>query len=622
MTEKTLEPGKTTSIPFDMVSECLAITPSHADKKNTKGYAIADIIKEQQIEIELPTMFCKLAVSFHKKYAVIRICPILKIKNCLPIKLTFEVTNKEIGETRKQVGSLLCQETAQINALSLQDSFFLRVGLAGYSASAKIQLSSRKEVMLVNKISLKGSTGSVDLRVYRPPDDNYEIIIYAKSCIVNETSIPLLYFLKDYKPFPGSSDQNAKGTLVFDKIKEIRIQPMMIGGDFTEEIPIEGLGDRSVDMRMGKSPSRRFNLGLNISSQLCDRKYNLMTKVVSVAPRFVVLNETPYSLIVIQDRAEALDSTMESNERLIMHFQEPQLRKFLRFKIKTGNDGVKWLWAGAIDCTGPGEYYLIMLDSQYQRAKYFRVSITLESPSYYIQIFEQLSDKTAMRIVNDLDCLDLTVAQVGMPDKVITIPRKKRVSFGWFEPCDCKNVLVVRLLDGLGGNPVYVNNYTFDKIGEKIPILTNYKHQDKVFDIFMEINLEGSSKVMRFITQSSKASAKTWDFQASLTIHTIGCSVIYSRGKERVEMVYMALHPVAMAIKSDKRKLESQIKIKVIEIDNNTVYNTLYPCVLYPVNFAKENRDTYVLDILTVFYVPTQENQVITRLKCSNLMFC
>lgn len=554
------------------------------------------------------------------KYSCIRIAPILSLKNCLPIKMIFEVTNKDIGMPRKQSGELLCQEVAQIHALSLKDAIFLTIELAEYSASTKVQLYNGKERLPVRKIVLKGQTGSVELRVYRPPTNVDELVIYAKSCIVNETSIPLLYFLKDYKPFPGSSELNSKGTLVFDKIKEVRIQPMMVEGDYTEEIPIEGLGDRSVDMRVGKAPSRRFNIGLNISPRLCERNYGLMTKVVSVAPRYLVLNETPYTIAVIQDKAETIENIIESSERLILHFQEPNLRKSLRFKIFSGKDEYKWTWSGAIDCTGPGEYLVLTLDEKCQKVKYFKVSITLESPSFYIQIFEQALDKTGLRIVNDLECLDLMVAQQGKSDRYITVPRKKWVAFAWFEPCDCKDVIILRLIDKNTGTVVAFNNYTFDKIGEKTLITSKYPYKDKLLDIFMEINLHGSSKVLRVYTQKSKTQILTWNTVASLMIHTIGCSIIYSRGKERVELVYLALHPVIMAFKSDKKKLEAQVKIKVIEIDNNTIYNTLYPCTLYPMSFAKEKNELYTLDVLTIFHLPNEENQVIYNTNHSEFM--
>lgn len=606
---KVAYPGNTVSAPFDLLEELISIVSPETNKR-VASFVIPDIIRERQVEVILPQMFCKMIAVNVEKYWDIRLAPIFRITNCLPVNLQVAVSNKQSNETSKQEGLLTCQESFDVSALSLQDPIYLSVMISGFASSDKILIKSPKDTQLPNKITLKSPTGSIDLHIFRSNTHIGEVIIYAHSCIVNETGIPLVYYLKDKTPFPGTLETNLKGTIVFDNINELRLQTTLLDSEYTEEIPIESIGDRFVDVKIDKNADSQVNLGLNISSQICHNTYNLMTKVISIAPRYVIINETSHRLHVVQEKAEAFETRIEPLQRSIFHFDQAKLRKFIKFKIDSGKNRPAWDWSGSFDCTGEGDYFGLMRNEKNNQLCYVKVSIFHQSPTFYVKINEQSPDKAGLRIVNELQDVDLFVGQEGIPQYSTFVGRGSSVPFAWNEPCNYPEAVFVELI--YDEKMMFNDSFTFDKVGECITLASDHKPkgQDRAVSICLEVTVEGSSKVMRIFNKKSRVSIlRGWDISGTVNFETVGLSLVYSNQNTRLEMLYLSFNNVALGFRTEKNSLETQVRVQTIEVDNNISPRVLYPCTLYPENYH-EKKFQYMFDLLIVSSLQNPQNQV------------
>ena len=590
------------------MSQQISVLSFEKDEK-LASFDCRSLIKQNQIELALLSTYCKMEIENRGKYGSITIKPLLKLKNCLPIPLNVAFSNKDT--TRTQEATLSGQETVDLCGLSLHDQIYLVLSISEFAPSERMLLNiSHEDNKTEKKIELKSKSGSINLYLFIPHGHPDQLFIYTKACIVNETMTPLLYFHKDHKLFPGSCEENSRGILVFDSAQEIRIQHIALDDSaLSPVVSIEGIGDRSTEI-MTSATGAIENFGLNITPQICERTYNLMTKVISIAPRYILINETSHRLIVIQEKAENTITTIEANERSILNFQAQSLRKFIKFKLDSQENQPKWTWSGSVDCTGAGEYLMLLFSEKYEKINFYQVSVSIGSPTVYIRIVQQPQEKTGLRVINDLDCFDLKLGQEGISEKSLFIPRKKWSPFAWIEPCNLRDVAVLHLLENK--KSIYCNNYTFDRIGERILLLSNYQHEEKLLNIFMEVTLLESTRVLRVYSQKSKMPRKRFSFIASLQFETIGCSVIYSEANMRREIIYLALEKVELGVKSDKRKLETQVRVTNFEVDNNITHRTLYPCVIHP-KITNKKKNPYAIDILVVSHLQ-KENQVASPL--------
>ncbi len=73
--------------------------------------------------------------------------------------------------------------------------------------------------------------------------------------------------------------------------------------------------------------------------------------------------------------------------------------------------------------------------------------------------------------------------------------------------------------------------------------------------------------------------------QLGVSISNIGISVMDQEGRKRVELIYITLKNVEYMMHETSNLRTSQLKIKYLNIDNNSNYETMFPVILTPTKY-------------------------------------
>jgi len=328
-----VKPNSTFGLPIDLTEHSyLSFRPYGPDEKPSKTIAINEILPEDGaprkiMEFELSSsIFIVEAKPLHNeiKYYQINILPLVSIKNYCKTPLKYQLSYHNEVENEGIISTCVInpqQTTYEFNCslASEEISLRLKLGESGWSSKQLVfTANDRKNIHKVIKMEDSQGNGlNIGFFSYFEPNGNRQIILYSQVCIMNETpySLALFNVIKNkewvqlFSQAHGSEEEEEECEEIMNQSVTLANQFENLGvkgkfGDEEEEysgvLNLEKTGNSMLELRMKKDELHSIELGVNVNEIILDKTNKLTTKVVTISPRYVVLNKTGFAVELIQ----------------------------------------------------------------------------------------------------------------------------------------------------------------------------------------------------------------------------------------------------------------------------------------------------------------------------------
>ncbi|KAL3479124.1 hypothetical protein BJX99DRAFT_255899 [Aspergillus californicus] len=560
-------------------------------------------------------------------YMRIRVFAPVEIHNLLPYDFKYRIYDKN---TRKDWTNFLRKggvspvhvvELAHLLLLSvdLEDTVFKQSDFSIINGNAQ---DFRRE----HTLSLKDERGlqlKLKLHFFNVPDSGgaFRVSIYSPYLILNRTGLAMEVQSKAFMQAARSAaGQGIRAEA--DSRERGRALPYMYSypaddqknrsilriGDSSWSKPqsfeaIGGTFEVALPDRSGRS---EYHAGVSVAEG--EGKYKL-TKIVTIAPRFVLKNKLAEEILVREPGSSNV-TEIKNDDLVPLHSLRPTGEKQLCLCFP----GVNNQWSSPFNIADIGTVY-VKLARQNQRQRLIKIDIIMEGATIFVHLnFEHRNWPFSMRNESDMDFMFYQAnpnLEDDEEDRTNTwrpiryrLPPRSIMPYAWDYPAT-KNKSLVLACKGKE------RRIKLAEIGNLIPMRippTQHGEPQKIIDInivadgptqtLVLSNFKASKSMYRQQrAQTSQSSVSTGfevkefdsgvNFKAQVHFGGIGISLITQKMKE---LLYITFRDIEVKLQESKAYQTLNTTIKWIQIDNQ-LYGGIFPMLLYPSVVPKTGKE-------------------------------
>ncbi|KAL4891857.1 hypothetical protein BDV59DRAFT_59444 [Aspergillus ambiguus] len=559
-------------------------------------------------------------------YMRVRIFAPVEVQNLLPYDFKYRIYDKN---TRKDWTNFLRKggvspvhvvELSHLLLLSidLQDSVFRQSDFSIINGNAQ---DFRRE----HDLSLKDERGRelvLKLHYFNIPDSGgaFKVSVFSPYLILNKTGLPMEIqskaFLQSARAAAGQgirADSRSGGkTLPYmysyhaDDPKNRSI--LRIGGSaWSRPQSFEAIGSTFEVVLPDRHGKCEFHSGVSVAEG--QGKYK-MTKVVTLAPRFVLKNKLHEDLLVREPGSSNV-LTIKSGELAPLHF----LRQVAEKQLCLCFPGVNNQWSSPFNIADIGTVH-VKLAKANQRQRLIKVDVIMEDATIFLHLtIENRNWPFSMRNESDTEFIfyqanpnleedDEDTRNNGWRPIRYRLPPRSIMPYAWDYPAT-KNKSLVLTCNGKE------RHIKLAEIGNLMPMRippTQYGESQKIIDInivadgptqtLVLSNFKASRSIYKQQSgQTSQASLSAGfevkeldsdvNFKAQLRLGGIGISLINQNLKE---LLYMTFREIEIKYRESRVYQTLSNTIKWVQIDNQ-LYGGIFPMLLYPSVVPKTGKE-------------------------------
>ncbi|PKY02798.1 vacuolar protein sorting-associated protein 13 [Aspergillus campestris IBT 28561] len=582
---------------------------------------------------QAPPFYFQMNATYNKRdsltsvypYMRIRIFAPVEIQNLLPYDFKYRIYDKN---TRKDWTNFLRKggvspvhvvELSHLLLLSvdMEDTVFKQSDFAIVNGNAQ---DFRRE----HTLSLKDERGiqlKLKLHYFNVPDSGgaFKVSVYSPYLVLNKTGLPMEIqskaFLQSARSAAGQglrADSRHGGRslpyMYSYQTEDPKNRSMLRIGESAWSRPqsFEAIGSTFEVMLPDRHGKSEFHAGVSVAEG--EGKYKL-TKVVTIAPRFVLKNKLNEDVLVREPGSSNV-LTIKNGELIPLHFlrQVPEKQLCLCFP------GVNNQWSSPFNIADVGTVY-VKLAKANQRQKLVKVEIIVEGATLFLHFnIETRNWPFSMRNESDMEFI-FYQANPSLEDDEddrtnswrpirYRLPPRSIMPYAWDYPAT-KNKSLVLSCNGKE------RRIKLAEIGNLIPMRippAQYGEQQKIIDI--NIVADGPTQTLALSNfkqsksmyrqqkaQSSQTSVSTGfevkeldsdvNFKAQLRLGGIGVSLI---NKNLKELLYLTFREIEIKFRESRVYQTMSTTIKWIQIDNQ-LYGGIFPILLYPSVVPKTGKE-------------------------------
>ncbi|KAK2755982.1 hypothetical protein FQN54_005779 [Arachnomyces sp. PD_36] len=582
-----------------------------------------------------PPFYFQMNASYDSKdpitniypYMRIRISAPVEIQNLLPYDFKYRIYDKT---TRKDWTNFLRKggvspvhvvELSHLLLLSIdmQDTVFKQSEFA--IINSNVQEDFRRESVLTvmdeQNVQLK-----LKLHYFNVPDSGgaFKVAIYSPYLVLNKTGLDIDIQSKSF--FQSTRSAAGQGIRTDSRNGGRRALPYMYSypSDDPKNRSILKVGDSSwskpqsfdaigstFEVALPAVNGRtEFHAGISVAEG--EGKYKL-TKVVTVAPRFILNNKLSEDLIVREPGSSNV-MTLRTGDLVPLHF----LRQVSEKQLCLCFPGVNNQWSSPFNISNVGTVY-VKLAKANQRQKLIRVEIIMEAATIFLHVsIETRHWPFSMRNESDTEFVfyqsnpnlgeDEVDRTSGWRPIRYRLPPRSIMPYAWDYPAaNSKNLI----LTCNGKERVIKLAEIGNLIPMRIPPAQGGGHQ-KIVDLHIAAdgptqtlvlsNFKASKSMYRQQQAPSSQSSLTSGFEvkdiksdvtfkAQLRLGGIGISLINQNLKE---LLYLTFREIEIKLNESKLYQTLDTSIKWVQIDNQ-LYGGIFPILLYPSVVPKTGKE-------------------------------
>jgi len=558
------------------------------------------------------------------EYYQITFLPPFEVKNCCGLDLFYRFSDNK--EAAYEMSALKPQETLHETKLGIKQPIYIQIRLQGYYWSQKVLIHSPDlKAKLSKEVQVKDATGNLlNILVFFPEGEvgSRKLFLYTKTCIINETPYDILsYSMEDKKKvqipgqLPTDSQEvfnnkitlyNETNSMAFSRRKQ---------KEHSKPVNVGTMGSTASEL-INETGTTLLDVGINMSLLRCDKDYNLITKIITISPRFILINKTNYKIQIKREGGENTIETLEKDVRTPLYWNDwSSAAKGKSICIRPVEDESTpnaWNWSNGFDIQAVGLYNYFIKSGDKSQSKFFKTSVTLEHSSLFVVIEEEKLEQLSYKIRNECAKVDILVYQNGdISSNGFLLKNGQTIPWTWNYPNKKKEVSVNYTVDAAVDLHQDDFNYSFDTINAitKTKVPAGGEHSVRVYSTVV---VEGSTRVLKFFQPSeikldkkktflivpegkdqkpaeAKPSENVINMNVEIAIKGLGISIISSlttnkekKIKARREVLYILLRGIEFRMVDSTQLKSSQVRIKYLNIDNNTSYDTSFPVLLTP----------------------------------------
>ncbi|TDZ22189.1 Vacuolar protein sorting-associated protein 13 [Colletotrichum orbiculare MAFF 240422] len=549
-------------------------------------------------------------------YMRIKLSPPVILENLLPYDFKYRIYDKN---TKKdwtnflRKGGLSPVHVVELSHLLLlsvdmQDTVFKPSDFAIINAGQADDF--RREDRLVSKDE-DNLQLNLKLHYHKIPDSGgaFRVTVYSPYVILNKTGLDLQIraksFLQGARPAAGqstlsfSSDRDRPKATPFmfsfgsdDHRNRVLLQ--IADSEWSKPQSFDAIG--STTEVVLPSPSRNTEVHIGITTEAGEGKYK-MTKVVTLAPRFVLENKLGEEINVRESSSSGF-MTLKPGAHQPLHFMQKTAVK----QLSLCHPGMNNQWTSPFNISDIGTTH-IKIAKAGQRQRLIRAEILMEGATIFLHLsMETKNWPYQMRNESDTEFTfyqaNPSLEDDGVEDRSgwrpikYRLPPRSIMPYAWDFPAAKFREIIINV----NGKERHVK---LAEIGNQIPMkFATPAGQQKIIDINVAADGPTQTLILSNFRQSkslyrqkSKSGSRTSTdgfevkdqettatFRAQLKLSGIGVSLINSQLKE---LAYVTFRDVSLRYHDSPLHQTVSFSVKWIQIDNQ-LYGGLFPMILYP----------------------------------------
>ncbi|KAL5336775.1 hypothetical protein BJX70DRAFT_400270 [Aspergillus crustosus] len=559
-------------------------------------------------------------------YMRIRIFAPVEIQNLLPYDFKYRIYDKN---TRKDWTNFLRKGgVSPVHVVELSHLLLLSVDLEDTvfkQSDFSIINGNAQDFRRESTLSLKDDRGlqlRLKLHFFNIPDSGgaFKVSIYSPYLVLNRTGLSMEVQSKAFMQTARSAA--GQGIRAEADSGQRRVLPYMYSyptedqknrsilkiGDSSWSKPqsFEAIGSTFEVVLPGRDERSEYHAGVSVAEG--EGKYKL-TKIVTIAPRFVLKNKLDEDILVREPGSSSV-TEIKGSDLVPLHF----LRQTGDKQLCLCFPGVNNQWSSPFKIADIGTVH-VKLARQNQRQRLIKIDVVMEAATLFVHLsLENRNWPFSMRNESDVDFMFYQAnpnLEDDEEDRTNTwrpiryrLPPRSIMPYAWDYPAT-KNKSLVLSCKGKE------RRIRLAEIGNLIPMRipsTQHGEPQRIIDInivadgptqtLVLSNFKASKSIYRQQrSQTSQTSISTGfevkefdsdvNFKAQLHLGGIGVSLINQKMKE---LLYMTFRDIEVKFKESKAYQTLNTTIKWIQIDNQ-LYGGIFPMLLYPSVVPKTGKE-------------------------------
>ncbi|KAH8160690.1 hypothetical protein CIB48_g7545 [Xylaria polymorpha] len=560
-------------------------------------------------------------------YMKLKLSPPIVLENLLPYDFKYRIYDK--NTKRDWTNFLRKGGVSPVHVVELSHLLLLSVDMqdTAFKASefAIINPGHQEDFRKEHKLICKDDEGlplNLKLHYFKTPNGGgaFRVTVYSPYVILNKTGLDVAIrgkqFLQQAKRAAGQSSQPGSSNEERPKAQPLmfsfgnedqRNRALLKFGDSEWSKPqsFDAIGS-TTDVAL-QSATKQSELHVGITVESGEGKYKL-TKVVTLAPRFVVNNKVGEVINVREPRSSNIMKLETGALQPLYWLQRSQTKQ-----IALCFPGMDNQWSSPVNISDLGTTH-VKIAKAGQRQRLIRVEILMEDATIFLHIsVEKKAWPFSMRNESDTEFTfyqaNPNVDEDGAEDRSgwrpvrYRLPPRSIMPYAWDFPAAKFREVVISAF----GKERHVK---LAEIGNQVPMrFVSASGAQKIIDISVAAdgptqtlilsNFKPSKSLYRQKSQSGAGTNSTGGFeikkqdtettfQAAFRLSGIGISLINHQMKE---LAYITFRDISLRYNESALYQTISTSIKWIQIDNQ-LYGGLFPMILYPSVVPKQAQET------------------------------
>ncbi|PNH66081.1 hypothetical protein VD0001_g8276 [Verticillium dahliae] len=561
-------------------------------------------------------------------YMRLKISPPIVLENLLPHDFKYRIYDKD---TKKdwtnflRKGGLSPVHVVELShllllSIDMQDTVFKPSDFAVVNPGHSDEFKKEKKLICKDQDGLQLT---LQLHYFKIPDSGgaFRVTVYSPYVILNKTGLDLSIraksFMQSAKAAAGQSlltqgleagQERPKATpFMFsygNDDNRNRTLLKIADSDWSKPQSFDAIGSTNEVVLPSTKKNSEIHVGITIESG--EGKYK-MTKVVTLAPRFVLANKLDEEINVRESSASGF-MTLKPGALQPIHFMQKTAVK----QLSLCHAGMNNDWTSPFNISDIGTTH-IKIAKHGQRQRLIRAEILMEAATVFVHLsMETKNWPFSMRNESDTEFTfyqaNPNVDEDGVEDRSgwkpirYRLPPRSIMPYAWDYPAGKFREIVLNTQ----GKERHVK---LAEIGNQIPMkAVTASGQQKIIDI--NVAADGPTQTLilsnyrpskSLYRQKSRSGSRTNNaegfevksqetgatFRAQLKLSGIGISLINSQLRE---LAYITFRDVQLRYQESQLYQTVSLAVKWIQIDNQ-LYGGLFPMILYPSVVPKKAQE-------------------------------
>ncbi|KZT30580.1 vacuolar protein sorting-associated protein 13 [Neolentinus lepideus HHB14362 ss-1] len=584
----------------------------------------------------------------------------IELENLLPYNVQYRIYDKDSDQNWRSYlrkGGIMPVHSVELGHLVLlnvqvEDTVFQP------SDFAIINTDGNSDLDIDSKLTMRDAKGrKLDLRLnyVRYPNSGgaFKVQIYSPYLVINKTGLP--FSVRCIRSARPSSPQDAAGDARIETLSKpvpfMLSHPQDKRPEFTFQLS-NSVWSRAVSLEAPAADTRLVlssqsrkgkELHVGLSWTEASGKYKL-TKVITLAPRFLVKNCLPTPLVFREHGVPPHDrSTLQPDERASLDWTKADQDKLLTVALP----GLDAVWSAPINIEDIGSVHFRLREpGKGGVVRLVKADVKIDGATIFV-IYSLAQNGWPFVVENDSD-FDFTVVQtddasIGVSPQSrsrpsYTTPRHSSMEYAWDYPAARDKKLLLRIGDASRVVDIM-------EIGDLMPF--RFPVSQGTRTVSLDVRADGPRQVLRITNynpvfslykpkhrQSTTPSRSdtissqdafeavteqvTPSFSVNVNFAGIGLSLI---NRKLVEVVYLSVNGLKFEYSASDVAQALNLTCDTLQIDNQ-LHDGIFPVVLQPTPVGKEANGGAALPTIqaSVIWLNDNEHGVMFIKYCSILL--